>query len=190
MAGFQVIISGRFWVIADNVEVDAVGPDVNVLFAIQRTAVPGLVLLLPDRHQPRDGRGAQPGRLRTDQSLQGLGEVARADAFEVQPGDQFLHGLGLPQVRRQNRTAEPRHRLPGGIDVLAVRIVSDDPPIQHARLRHRDRADAGDQRAGRVVAVANHELPPALVRQLGVPFDPGGDLSFHRLPQQALRTVA
>jgi hypothetical protein len=69
--------------------------------------------------------------------------------------------------------------------------VADDPPIQHARLRQVDRPDAGDQRAGRVMPVAD-DLPaaPGVIHNIGVELDPVGDLRFNRLPQQALRPVA
>ena len=43
-----------------DVEVDAVGPDVDVVLARQRPLAPGLVLVLPDGLEPGDGRGRQP----------------------------------------------------------------------------------------------------------------------------------
>jgi hypothetical protein len=180
-----------------DVEVHAIGPEIHVLGARQRAAAPGPVLVLPGSHQPRDRRGAQPGGLRTDQGLQGLGEVAGADALEVQPRDQLLDGLRLPQVRRQDLRAEPRHRLPGGVHILAHHLPRRDldplpahnPPVQHARLLHFDRPEAGDQRPRRMMAVADDLLKAAFVTELGVLFNPGVDFRLNCLSQQALRPV-
>ncbi len=71
-----------------------------------------------------------------------------------------------------------------------VLCVPNDSPIEHPWLGHLDRSDPGDQGAGRVMAVANHLLMAAVVREGRVPLDPAADLRLNGLPQQALRAVA
>ena len=64
---------------------------------------------------------------------------------------------------------------------LAGRRV--DPPVVHPRADHLDLADPGGQRAGRGVAVADHQPVAVLVDQLGVRGDVGLDLGLQRRRQ-------
>jgi hypothetical protein len=80
--------------------------------------------------------------LGTDQRRQGFAEVSRADAFEIQPRNQLLKALRLPQVRRQNLRSE-RLRCSGGSS------------IQDAGLPDLDGTDAGQERPLRQMAIAN-----------------------------------
>ena len=121
---------------------------------------------------------------RRDQGFQG--EATRTDALEIEPWNRLVDGLCLAQVRRHNLRAEPHNRSAGGVHVWHVLVLPDDPPIQHPRLRHLDRPDAGDQRAGRVMPFADPLAAAGVIHKIGVPLDPVGDLRFNRLPQQAL----
>ena len=114
--------------------------------------------------------------LRTHQRRQGFVEVARADAFEVQPGNQLLQALGLSQVRRKNLRGKRFCFL------LAA-------SIEHPRLLDLDRTDAGGDRPLRQMAVANHLAMAGCVGQVRMAVDPLGDFGFDRLGQQPLRTV-
>ena len=93
--------------------------------------VPLLEFVFPTGLQPRDVVADRPRAVRPHQRRQGLAEVARADALQVQPGNQLLQALRLSQVRRQN--------LGGKGLGFAGR-----PSIEHARLLDLDRADAGE----------------------------------------------
>ena len=50
-----------------NVEVDTIGPDVDVLFAFQRTFAPSLIVILPRFEQARDRRGRETSCLRSQE---------------------------------------------------------------------------------------------------------------------------
>src|SRR6516162_3144072 len=71
--------------------------------ANSRTLV--LVFLFPDALEPSHRAGRQPLGLRAEQRGQGLAEIARAHAFEVQPRDQLLDALG-PSPRRTSPGAD------------------------------------------------------------------------------------
>ena len=96
-----------------DVEVDAVGPDVDVTLARQRPLAPRLMVGLPDGLEPGDGRGREVGGVRPEDRLEGLGEVAGADALEVEPGDQLLQAPGPPQVGGQDGGGELLPLAPG-----------------------------------------------------------------------------
>ena len=81
-----------------NVEMNAIGPHVHVLLAFQTTFAPVAVFFFPVRFQPGHGGGTQSGRVRPQQRFQRLGEVSRADPLQVQPGNQLLNTLRLPQI--------------------------------------------------------------------------------------------
>ena len=108
--------------------------------------------------------------------LQGLGEVAGADALEVQPGDQPLQAPGLLQVRRQDRRGE---RLP----LVGGAAVSDP------RLLDLDGSDAGLDRPAGQGAVADDLAVSPFVPDLGVGVDPGGDLGPDGLGQEPLGSL-
>ena len=135
------------------------------MLPLERPLAPGAVLVLPGGLEPGDGRRRQARHLRPEQRLEGLGEVAGADALEVQPGDQPLQALGLPQVGRQDRRGE---RLP-----LVGRAA-----VPNSGLLDLERPDAGLDGSLGEMAVADHLLPPGLVLEVGVVVDPGGDLGL------------
>src|SRR5262249_8884087 len=115
-------------------------------------------------------------RLRPEDRLEGLGEVAGADALEVQPGDQPLQALGLPQVGRQDRRGE---RLP----------LSGGAAVPDPGLLDLDRADAGLDGPLGPMASADHLLVPGLVLEVGVGRDPGGGLGLDGLGEHPTGTV-
>ena len=57
--------------------------------------------------------------MRSQQGLQGLGEVAGADAFEIEPWDQLVDALGASQIRWQNLAGKP-YALAIFIDSLVI----------------------------------------------------------------------
>ena len=90
-------------------------------------------------------------------SGQGLGEVARRDALQVEPGQELLDRLGPPEVGRQDRR--------GGTDLAGL---SRTPALAHPGAAHRDRPDAGLNPALAMMAVANDTAPPRIVLQIAV----------------------
>jgi hypothetical protein len=160
-----------------DVEVHAVGPDVDVALAGQRPLTPGVVVLLPGGLEPGDGRRRQVGGVDAEDRPEGLGEVAGADALEVEPGDQLVQALGPPQVGGQDGGGEPLALL-GWATVL-------DPG-----LLDRDRADARLDGPLGEVAVADHLAASGLIPEVGAGVDPGGDLGLDGLGEHASRPVA
>ena len=89
-----------------HIHVDAVGPDINVLFLGEVAANP-FVVFLDHCSLSRTTTLGERGAFLADQRLQRFRKVARRDALEVQPGNQFVEGLTAPQVGRQDRRREP-----------------------------------------------------------------------------------
>ena len=122
-----------FVVLHPGLEIDPVGPEIEIA---------------PDILQARDRRGREPWRVRPQKSGQGLGEVARRDALQVEPGQELLDRLGPPEVGRQDRRGET--------DLAGL---SRTPAVAHPGAAHRDRPDAGLNLALAMMAVANDTVP-------------------------------
>src|SRR5450755_5154097 len=148
-----------------DIEMNAVGPQVDVLSAFQRASIPIAVFRFPDPFEPRDRRGGQAGTFRAQQRLERLAEAARADSLEVEPRNQLFDALGLSQVGRQ----EPR------AEFLPLRRR---PPIMHPRLLDLNLADAGRDRAFGKPPVANHLPAALLVDEVRARSNPLGDFRF------------
>jgi hypothetical protein len=94
------------------------------------------------------------------QAAQRLGEVAGGNPFQIEPGHQFLDGLGFPQIRRKNLGSEA--------DALALLI---DPLVVHPRLMNLDRPVARLNLPGRMMAVADHQAMAGRIHLLAVALD-------------------
>ncbi len=115
-----------------GLQVNAVGPHVDVALGRQIALPPMLVLVEPGLLQPRDGRGRQARRILAEQRRKRLLEIAGRDALQVKDWDQHLQAAGAPRVGRQDRGREAD--APG---------IIGSATVAHARLTHADRADAG-----------------------------------------------
>ena len=62
-----------------------------------------LHLALPDLLEADNGGGRKPGRLRPKERRKRLGEIARGDALQIEPGQESLDRLGAPEIGRQDR---------------------------------------------------------------------------------------
>src|SRR5579871_5744052 len=150
---------------------DAVGPNVDVPLSFQGPFAPGLVLLFPARLEPDDRGGRQPWSVWPEKRLEGLREIARAHALEIEPGDQFLEAFGLTQVGGQNCRGELL-ALFGGATVV------------HAGLLDLDRSNPREDCPLGEVAVAHDLLPTVLIPEVGMLIDPGADLRMDRLRKE------
>src|SRR5438477_13159569 len=122
-----------FGVFKTGLQVNAVGPHVDVALGRQIALPPMLVLVEPDLLQPRDGRGRQARRILAEQRSKRLLEIAGRDALQVKDWDQHLQAAGAPRIGRQDSRREAD--APG--------IILGSTTVAHARLAHADRADAG-----------------------------------------------
>ena len=70
-------------------------------------------------------------RVRAEDRLQRLGEVAGRDPLQVQPGQQRLHRLRTAHVGRQDRRREPDQDGVGSVRlaVAYTRLADGDRPI-------------------------------------------------------------
>src|SRR4051812_13209200 len=152
-------------------EMDAVGPEVDVVLGGEIALLPALMLLLPARGQAAHGRRRQAGRLGAEERGQGFLELARRHPLQVQPGQELLDVPGPPQVGRQHRRGEAdRRRVPGAT-------------VANLGAAHLDRSDPGlDLPLGRV-AVAHQAPATLLVRELGMDGKERLDLGLDRLHQ-------
>ena len=73
-----------------GLEVDAIGPDIDVAPGRQVTLLPARVVVRPSLLQPRDDRGRQVGRVLAQQDAQRLLEITGRDAAQVQDRQQGI----------------------------------------------------------------------------------------------------
>ena len=160
-------------VLEAGLEVDAVGPEVDVALGREIASRPALILLGPARLQSRYGARRQARCIRSQQGCQRFTEVARRDALEIEPGQQLLDRLGAPQVGRQDRGGEADAPASG------FRLTVPDP-----RPAHGDTTDPGLNPPLRHVAVTHHATAAAVINEIRVPGNEGRHLRLHRLGQQ------
>ena len=67
-------------------EVDPVRPDVEIPLGRQIACLPALMLVLPGGHQAADRRRRQARRVRTEQNLERVLELAGRDPLQIEPG--------------------------------------------------------------------------------------------------------
>jgi hypothetical protein len=127
----------------------------------------------PDLFQPGDGRCRQIARIGADERGEGLGEIARRDALQVQERDQHIETFQAARIGRQDRRRE------------ADTFVAPRAPIADTWLAHADEADAGRDLAFRQMAVA-YQPPAAILGQLvGIRFKKTRDFGFDSLGEEA-----
>jgi hypothetical protein len=125
-----------------HVEVDAVGPEVDVVPAAEIARVPLLEVGDPALCQTRDVAGREALGPLAQKGLQSLGHGVGGDALEIQQRDQAVQGGRAASVRRKDRADEalalasvvdPRlpdfHRAGCGLDLpLGKAPVAHDQP--------------------------------------------------------------
>jgi hypothetical protein len=129
------------------------------------------VLLVPGFGETAHGRGRQARRLGPEQRRQGLGELARRHALEVQPGQQLLDVPGPAQVGRQDRRGEA--------DRLRIRRAA----VAQLGPADLERADPGLEPPLGRVAVAHQPSPALLIHQAGMGGEERLDLRLDRVQQ-------
>ena len=86
-----------------GLQVDAVGPDVDVMPGREIARLPAFVLGLPLGGEAADHRGRQVRRVLAEQRRERLLEIASRDAAQVKHGQQRIEALGPPRPARQDR---------------------------------------------------------------------------------------
>ena len=107
-----------------DLHMDAVRPDVNVLFLGEVAFHPRVVLVAPLLFEPDDDVGTESLGLLADERLQHLTKVARRDSFEIQPGDQLFDGVGPSEIGGQHARRE-LHAVFGNRSVIANASLFD-----------------------------------------------------------------
>ena len=90
-------------VLQTRLQMNAVGPDIDVALGGKVALVPALVLVDPDLLQPRDRRGRQARSILAEQGGQRFLEVAGRNALQVEDRNQHLQALRAPGIGRQDR---------------------------------------------------------------------------------------
>ena len=163
-------------VLEADVEVNAIGPDVDVIAVGERALLPRVVLALPRAYEPRDHARREAGSIVAEQRRERAAEVAGRQAAQIQRRKELRNRLRLAKVRGQDLA---RELLP-----LAV----DDVLVVDARRTHFEHARAHRHRARLRAAVANDERVPRRVSHAAVSLDVRLDLRFQRLFQHPLRS--
>ncbi len=159
-------------VLQPTLEIDAIGPHVDVASGRQVAPAPALVLGLPLRLQAADHLRRQARGVLAEQRLQRLLEVPAGHATKVE--------------RRQNRIQRPRPPRETGqngrreTDALS----SDAGTVPDLRAPHRHRTNASQDRPFRPVAMT-HQAPAAVFGlQMFMRRQHGGNLRFNGLCQE------
>ncbi len=162
-----------------GLQVNAVGPHIDVVLGRQIALPPVLVLVDPDLLQPSNSRGRQARCILAEQGRKRLLEIAGRDALKVKDRDQHLQAPRAPRIRRQDR----------GCEADAPGIIGS-ATVAHAGLAHADRADAGHHLAFRQVPVPDHAAQASSGLQIDMLGEEFGNLGLDRLGQQGPRSVA
>jgi hypothetical protein len=126
-------------------EVNPVRPQVDVVPVRQFPAPERLVLRRPRPGQAPDRAGRQARRFRPQQRGQGLAEIPRRQAVQIEQGQHALHPRRAPHPGRQDRARE--FLAPAG----------HHAPIVHAGRRDRHRPHPRQHRAWPRAPVAHHQ---------------------------------
>ena len=161
-----------------SLDVDAIGPDVDIPLGGQVAIEPAGVLVDPGLLQPRNGRGRQPAGVLAEQRAERHLEVTGGDALQIEDRDQHFEALSAPRVRRHNGRAEPNSFTAGGL------------PVAHPRLAHGHRSDAGHDLAFGQMPVTHDALVARLGLEIGMPPQEVSDFRLDGLREQGTRPVA
>ena len=121
-------------VLQTRLQVDAVGPDVDVAFGRRVALAPLLLFLDPDVVPPSDGSGRKAKSILAEQGGQRRREVAGRHAFQIQDRDQRIEALRTPGVgqqdcRRGSGCAPERRRPPPGRARAGWRTATGPMPV-------------------------------------------------------------
>ena len=147
-----------------GLEVDAIGPDIDVAPGRQVTLLPARVIIGPALLQPGDDRGRQVGCVLAQQDTQRLLEITGRDAAQVQDRQQGIQTCRPARPARQQRRGEP--------DPLGCRAGS---PIANLDPLELDRPNPGLDHAFRPMTMPDQPVPAVGQLQLL----PGGQKGFH-----------
>src|SRR4051812_38314612 len=161
-----------------GLHMDAVNPEVDVTFGREIARGPPGLLARPGLLEAGDTRGGQPTRVRAEQRRQRVFKVAAGDALEVQDRDQNLEALRATGVGRQDRGREPDAAL------------TSPSAVANPRRAHRNRAQAGHDRALGPMPMAHQPLAAVSGLSVGVAAEEGCDLRLDGLRQQRSRALA
>ena len=156
-----------------GLEVDAVGPDIDVAPGRQVPPLPARIVLRPALLQPRDDRRRQVGRILAEQNTQRLLEITGRDAAQVQDRQQSVEAGRPPSPARQQGRAEP--------DPLGCRTGSPVTDLDPLEL---DRPDPGLDHAFRPMAMPDQPVPAIGQLQVLPGGQEGRHLGFDGLLQQ------
>jgi hypothetical protein len=137
-------------VLEPRLDVDAIGPHVNVALGAQIAFQPALVLVSPSVLEPGYGRCGKAAGVLAQQGAERFFEVAGRNALEVQSRNQNLQALRAARVKRHDRRRKPN------ACILAANAIANP------RRVYADPTNAGHDLALRQMPVANQASAPII----------------------------
>src|SRR3954453_20696343 len=136
------------------------------------------MLARPSLLEAGAARRGQPTGIRAEQRRERVFKVAAGDALEIEDRDQNLEALGATGVGRQDRGREPDAAL------------TSPSAVANPRRAHRNRAQAGHDRALGPMAMAHQPLAAVFGVLVGMAAEEGCDLRLDGLRQQGSGALA
>src|SRR5450759_3979358 len=159
-------------VLEPRLQVDAVGPEVDVALHREIALLPALVFIGPPFLEASNRRCRQTGRILADKRGQRLLEVAGRDALQVEDRNQHLQTLRAPRVGRQDGRVEPNA------------LTRSRLAVAYPRLAHANRTNASHDLALGQMPVARHAPAARLGLEIAMSVQKVSDLRLNRLRQQ------
>src|SRR6056297_3208813 len=133
-----------------GLQIDAVGPDIDIPPRREITALPAIIFLLPVSRQTGDDAGRQVRRICSEQRGQSFLEIAGGNSTQIEHRQQGIEALRTPRPFRKD--------VGGEADLLLGGHVGG--PVADFRALHIQRTDPGLNAALRPVPVPDNALTP------------------------------
>src|SRR5450759_4497484 len=114
-------------VLEPRLQVDAVGPEIDIALRREVALVPVFVLHGPRLLEAGNRRCRKTGRILADTRGQRLLEAASRDALQVEDRDQHFQALRAPRIGRQDSRVEPDALTRSRLAVAYPRLAHEEP---------------------------------------------------------------
>ena len=157
-----------------HVEVDAIGPQVDVLLVVQIALFPLPMIGLPLAEQALDVGGRESASLFTEDRLEGRNHLGHGNTLEIECWDQVVQSRHSSQVGRQDGAGE----------------LMISPFVAYPRLLDLDRTQPGLDPPCRQVAIADDQAMTLVIALLPMLVEVIGHFLFNGPLQHLLSPLA